>query len=227
MEEEMFESLVRQANDMRSCATSLHSRFTVVPEDVTPADVESAYRKTLNMLGTIERILQAEHSIRKVDKEPQYGDAYRHIFAAEFVDGRYFRFCFDSPPLLKTGLAVSLFSERFCLDLLEKALEVAPASFRKYDAALIIYVSYFEKSEQNTVPYFDNDNLAIKQILDVIVPIYCVDDASIYCDNLYLSQPGSEEKTELFVVPKENFGLWLRRNQHLNFCKAAFLNADF
>ncbi len=56
----------------------------------------------------------------------------------------------------------------------------------------VIFVSHFEK-RSSPITLFDNDNLAIKSILDAIIPLVCVDDATRYCDNFYLSQHDMNE----------------------------------
>ncbi len=83
----------------------------------------------------------------------------------------------------------------------------------------VIFVSHFLKNGHHQSHYFDNDNLAIKSILDAIIPLVCVDDATRYCDNFYLSQHDSNEFSELFIVPKEQLKAWAAAHQELDFAR--------
>ena len=86
-----------------------------------------------------------------------------------------------------------------------------------------------EKIERISIPahtvgrcqsYFDNDNLAIKSILDIIVPYICIDDATRYCDNFYLSQHDMNEFSELYIVKKSCIKAWAAAHRELDFARA-------
>ena len=63
-------------------------------------------------------------------------------------------------------------------------------------------------------------NLAIKSILDAIVPLVCVDDATRYCDNFYLSQHDMNEFSELYIVRKGCTKAWAAAHKELDFARA-------
>ena len=66
----------------------------------------------------------------------------------------------------------------------------------------------------------NNENLAIKSILDAIVPLVCVDDATRYCDNFYLSQHDMNEFSELYIVRKGCTKAWAAAHKELDFARA-------
>lgn len=84
----------------------------------------------------------------------------------------------------------------------------------------VIFVSHFLKNGHHQSHYFDNDNLAIKSILDAIVPLVCVDDATRYCDNFYLSQHDMNEFSELYIVRKGCTKAWATAHKELDFVRA-------
>ena len=84
----------------------------------------------------------------------------------------------------------------------------------------VIFVSHFLKNGHHQSHYFDNDNLAIKSILDAIIPLVCVDDATRYCDNFYLSQYDMNEFSELYIVRKGCTKAWAAAHKELDFARA-------
>lgn len=55
----------------------------------------------------------------------------------------------------------------------------------------------------------DNDNFETKQVLDVIADHLLEDDNGLLCSNLYISDLGESEGTEVYVMPPEKLGEWL------------------
>lgn len=125
---------------------------------------------------------------------------------------------FPSPPVLKTKAATSKFFELFCLDLQRVIVRNLPDRFKKMESVVVVFVNRYVHSSPHKQPYFDNDNLAIKAILDSVVPYICYDDASRFCDNLYLSQPGQNDYSELFIIRKSSFPFWVSKHLELDFC---------
>lgn len=128
-----------------------------------------------------------------------------------------------SPPIMKSKRTTQQFFDLICLDLEREIVETVPDDFAKFRFAYVIFVNYFQDDlPPNKQPYFDNDNLAIKGILDAIVPYLCFDDATKFCDNIYISQPTTEPAyTEIHVIPKEKLGVWFLKNSHLDLAKNA------
>ena len=55
----------------------------------------------------------------------------------------------------------------------------------------------------------DHDNIEVKQVLDVIADHFLVDDNGLLCTNLYTSDMGDREGTEVYVMAPEYLGKWL------------------
>ena len=83
----------------------------------------------------------------------------------------------------------------------------------------VIFVSHFAKTGPHQSRYFDNDNLDMKANLDVIVSLVCVNDATRYCGNLYLSQDDVCEYSELFIISKSSIKAWAESHSHLDFAR--------
>lgn len=180
--------------------------------------------QTQNLLSALAD--SAGFEKRTYDKIPSNTGKVEAYFEKFALDFPAFRCVFPSPPILKTKAATSKFFELFCLDLQRTIIKNLPHSFRKMESAAVVYVSHYAKDATHRQPYFDNDNLAIKAVLDSVVPYICFDDAANFCDNLYLSQPDEANFSELFVVRKAAFPHWVQAHQELEFCRnlASFHN---
>lgn len=129
------------------------------------------------------------------------------------------RCIFRTPPMTKRRATANRFSEIFCADLREKVSIAVPPKMKRLDDAYVVFINHYARRPELKQPYYDNDNLAIKAILDSVVPFVCVDDAALYCGNLYLCQAGDEDFCELDILPKENFRLWLLSRTDLEFSR--------
>ena len=75
-----------------------------------------------------------------------------------------------APPVLKKRAAVGRYLDLVCLELQRIILENLPCKFKNLEAAYVVFVNHFSKNLTGKQPYFDNDNLTIKGLLDAIVP---------------------------------------------------------
>lgn len=55
----------------------------------------------------------------------------------------------------------------------------------------------------------DHDNIEINMVSDIIAMYVMPDDGPKICSHYYCSAEGNEERTEVYVVPREQFPLWL------------------
>lgn len=141
-------------------------------------------------------------------------------FEPSYDENFGFQFKFSKLPNLKTSRGISRLAECFIIEIGEKILTIIPRGYQKMDDIDVIYVSNFLKNGHHQSHYFDNDNLAIKSILDAIIPLVCVDDATRYCDNFYLSQYDMNEFSELYIVRKGCTKAWAAAHKELDFARA-------
>ena len=183
------------------------------------AVIESAFAASMD---TVTNISFALDDLKPPEQQVNFEELPISFFDfdAAYNDDFGFHFRFSRLPNLKTKSSVSSLSERFVIEVGKKVEDIKPSDFVQMNDAHIIFVSHFAKKGPHNSLYFDNDNLAIKAILDAIVPLVCFDDASRYCDNHYISQDDVREYTELFVIKKSCLKAWARSNSHLDVAKA-------
>ena len=56
----------------------------------------------------------------------------------------------------------------------------------------------------------DHDNIETKRILDILDIYLMVDDSGRLCSNFYRSEKGDIERTEIFIIPNDEFEKWLK-----------------
>lgn len=54
----------------------------------------------------------------------------------------------------------------------------------------------------------DHDNIEINMVNDCIATFVLEDDAPELCNHCYMSAVGNEERTEIYIVPKEQIREW-------------------
>ena len=172
------------------------------------ATVEAAVYALSSAILHLQQCAQCDDDpARPMTVQPVHPEAFScgislispHIFRAEL----------PFLPLLKTKAVADRYTEIF-LDLIHQKMALGlPSSFQKFDAAHVIFVNFVAQNEGKKQTYFDNDNLAIKALLDTIVPYICFDDAAKYCNNLYLYQPSNTDKSELYIVRKGHLKEWI------------------
>lgn len=181
--------------------------------------IEESYVAAIDTLNRISFALEDIEPEENITSHSQISDNNLFDFEPSYDENYGFNFRFSRLPNLKSSRGVSRMSDRFSIEAGEKIVATIPKNFQKMRDANVIFVSHFLKDGPHSSHYFDNDNLSIKSILDAIVPLVCVDDATKYCDNFYLSQHDSNEFSELFIVPKEQLKAWAAAHQELDFAR--------
>ena len=79
------------------------------------------------------------------------------------------------------------------------------------DAVLIFRHVYDRKRPERRKR--DHDNIEVNTVADAIALFVLTDDGPAVCSHYYCSGAGDEDCTEVFVVPRWDFPLWLEQEQ--------------
>jgi hypothetical protein len=63
--------------------------------------------------------------------------------------------------------------------------------------------------------YRDHDNIELNAIMDVVSLYVMVDDSPMRCRHYYFSAPGDGDRTEVYVIPREDFTHWLEQEDNI------------
>ena len=185
---------------------------------------EESFCKLLDALKEITQItLQINNTREKSDadyareKQTVSATSSEPLCEGGWETNHIFYCRMDTPPILKKKISRYPFFDFLCRDLNKIAADAAMDMEKKFRGCTVIYISYLDRREPCFPPYYDNDNVAIKAILDAVVPFITADDAAIFCDNIYLTQVSDSNYTELYIVEKGYLAEWKYLHPTLDF----------
>lgn len=91
------------------------------------------------------------------------------------------------------------------------ARERPPIRYR--DCVMIFRHTYDRNRPERE--YRDHDNIELNTVVDAVAMFFLVDDTPFECRHYYCSVVGDEESTEVFIVPRNEFGVWLAQEQNI------------
>ncbi len=78
----------------------------------------------------------------------------------------------------------------------------------RYDDCVLIYRHVYDRRRPERKKR-DHDNIEVNMVSDIVALYVMPDDGPAVCNHYYCSAPGNEERTEVYVVPKDEFPIWL------------------
>ena len=178
--------------------------------------IEESYVAASDTLNSISFALEDIKSVGQNDLSDVSFDKTIFDFEPSYDENFGFQFKFSKLPNLKTSRGISRLAECFIIEIGEKILTIIPRGYQKMDDIDVIFVSKTVITNHTILTTI----IAIKSILDAIVPLVCVDDATRYCDNFYLSQHDMNEFSELYIVRKGCTKAWAAAHKELDFARA-------
>ena len=79
----------------------------------------------------------------------------------------------------------------------------------RYQNCVLIYRHVYDVNRPERKKR-DHDNIEINMVSDIIALYVMPDDGPEICSHYYCSASGNNERTEVYVVPKHEFGDWLK-----------------
>ena len=80
----------------------------------------------------------------------------------------------------------------------------------KLDEATIVFRHVYSEDRPERRAR-DHDNIETRMVSDIVAMFTVVDDSPIYCTHLYVTAPGSEDRTEVYVVPQKELPEFMAR----------------
>ena len=77
----------------------------------------------------------------------------------------------------------------------------------KFSKCVLIYRHVYDR-ERSERQYRDHDNIELNFVTDTVALYVMEDDAPLKCEHFHCSAAGSEERTEVYVVPQTDFMKW-------------------
>lgn len=84
----------------------------------------------------------------------------------------------------------------------------------RYRDCILIYRHVYDR-ERPERHWRDHDNIEINVATDCIAFYFMPDDSPHFCRHYYCSAAGIQERTEVYIVPRADFGKWLEMEDSL------------
>ncbi len=84
----------------------------------------------------------------------------------------------------------------------------------KFSDCVIIYRHVYDRNRLER-QYRDHDNIELNFVTDTVALYVMEDDAPLKCAHYYCSASGSTERTEVYVVPREDFVAWYQMSENI------------
>ncbi len=78
----------------------------------------------------------------------------------------------------------------------------------RYNNCVLIYRHVYDAARPERQRR-DHDNIEINMVSDIVAMYVMPDDGPSICSHYYCSAAGTEDRTEVYVVPRESFPIWL------------------
>ena len=78
----------------------------------------------------------------------------------------------------------------------------------RYRDCVLVYRHVYSRDRPER-RYRDHDNIEVNMVSDIVALYVMPDDSPKVCAHYYCSTSGADDRTEVYVVPKEEFPLWL------------------
>lgn len=78
----------------------------------------------------------------------------------------------------------------------------------RYRDCVLIYRHVYDR-ERPERQFRDHDNIEVNMVSDIVAMYVMPDDSPQICSHYYCSTAGTVDRTEVYVVPKQDFRMWL------------------
>jgi len=181
-----------------------------VQTDYADKRMETAMEKVVSAAKQAEKVVLLTRALPAYTGHPR-AKALTHDAIAEaipieigFTDQGWF--CLRMPILLPRK---EKSSRSYIRDFLYPVLErfAAGREFR-YRNCVLIFCHVYDRNRPER-EYRDHDNIELNTVVDAIAMFFLVDDTPLECRHYYCSTAGSTERTEVYIVSRNEFEDWL------------------
>jgi hypothetical protein len=84
----------------------------------------------------------------------------------------------------------------------------------RYRNCVLIFRHVYDRNRPER-EYRDHDNIELNTVVDAIAMFFLVDDTPLECRHYYCSAAGIRERTEVYIVPRNEFEDWLAQENSI------------
>ena len=204
-----LEKTIRQTEKLLKLLKAVHT-------DYADKRMEAAMEKAVSAAKQAEEVALLTRALPAHTGHPRAKELTRNAIAEAipveigFTDQGWF--CLRMPILLPRK---EKSSRSYIRDFLYPVLEqfAAGREFR-YRNCVLIFRHVYDRNRPER-EYRDHDNIELNTVVDAIAMFFLVDDTPLECRHYYCSAPGSTERTEVYIVPRNEFEDWLAQESSI------------
>ena len=189
----------------------VNTAFEDVQAHILQGNINGAYEAAFELENHSEKLTLLTRELPAYTGHPRAKEMLEDVMLKDYpikigftVDGW---FCVMIPALLPK-------KEKGSTDYIGDLLYLAMARFWRnrqpvrYTDCVLIFRHVYDR-ERPERSFRDHDNIELNKITDIVALFVMPDDAPMQCRHYYCSVHGVENRTEIFVVPNNEFSQWL------------------
>ena len=204
-------SFIKVLDKVELAKRSLEAQMAYVRRFYQDADLQAAYDAALQLEEISEKLVLFTRRLPAYTGSPAAESAVENCMAESIpveigftVEGW---FALRIPALLpKKASGSADYVRSFLYPAMRRFFQAQPPV--RYRDCVLVYRHVYSRDRPER-RYRDHDNIEVNMVSDIVALYVMPDDSPKVCSHYYCSVSGADDRTEVYVVPKEDFPLWL------------------
>lgn len=204
-------SFIKILDKVELAKRSMEAQMAYVRRFYQDADLQAAYEAALQLEEISEKLVLFTRRLPAYTGSPVAEAAVENCMAESIPVEIGFTaegwFALRIPALLpKKASGSADYVRSFLYPAMRRFFQAQPPV--RYRDCVLVYRHVYGRDRPER-RYRDHDNIEINMVSDIVALYVMPDDSPKVCSHYYCSVSGADDRTEVYVVPKEDFPLWL------------------
>lgn len=204
-------SFIKVLDKVELAKRSMEAQMAYVRRFYQDADLQAAYEAALQLEEISEKLVLFTRRLPAYTGSPVAEAAVENCMAESIPVEIGFTaegwFALRIPALLpKKASGSADYFRSFLYPAMRRFFQAQPPV--RYRDCVLVYRHVYGRDRPER-RYRDHDNIEINMVSDIVALYVMPDDSPKVCSHYYCSVLGADDRTEVYVVPKEDFPLWL------------------
>lgn len=204
-------SFIKVLDKAELAKRSLEAQMAYVRQFYQDVNIQAAYEAALQLEEISERLVLFTRRLPAYTGCPMAEAAVENCMAANIPVEIGFTtegwFSLRIPALLpKKSSGSADYVRSFLYPAMRRFFQTQPPV--RYQNCVLIYRHVYGRDRPERRKR-DHDNIEVNMVSDIVALYVMPDDGPEICSHYYCSVSGTNDRTEVYVVPKKDFPLWL------------------
>lgn len=204
-------SFIKVLDKVELAGRNLEAQIAYVRRFHQNSDLQGAYAASLQLEEIAERLVLFARRLPAYTGCPMAEDAVESCMEAAIPVEIGFTaegwFALRIPALLpKKSSGSADYIRSFLYPAMRRFFQTQPPV--RYRNCVLIYRHVYSRDRPERQKR-DHDNIEVNMVSDIVALYVMPDDSPEVCAHYYCSVSGTDDRTEVYVVPKNEFPLWL------------------